>query len=478
MGLIVRAVGLLALAIAPVLGLSQFPLSSEQYDAGLFTPYEDLHALSALEYTTLRHPGFPAHSVRIKESRICDGEVRSYSGYIDIEARHLFFMFFESRNDPATDDVMFWTNGGPGGSSALGLYMELGPCRVTGPNSTERFEYAWNDRANVFFIDQPVGVGFSYADFGEQVSTTPEAAKDVAAFVAIFFEHFSQFKDRPFHMAGESYGGRYIPLFAAAVYDQNAKLVEAGMAPINLTSVMIGNGCTDELGMMEAYYDAQCGDYGFPRVTDISDCIRMKQIVSRCKKRLQESCKDIYDAISSTSTKLFSAVNPYDALRPCKEDADMRKCYPEVDFIESYLNIPAVKEAIGVDVHRNYTAINLELNARFFMAGDHVNYVAEDYLAALLERGVPALIYVGATDWICNWIGIGRMTLDLEWTGQESFRSSPLRDWFVDDEVAGTTRSNGKLTFATIDGAGHMVPLDQPERGLALINRWLASRPL
>jgi carboxypeptidase C (cathepsin A) len=36
----------------------------------------------------------------------------AYTGYIDIEARHLFFYFFESRNDPDTDDVIFWTNGG------------------------------------------------------------------------------------------------------------------------------------------------------------------------------------------------------------------------------------------------------------------------------------------------------------------------------------------------------------------------------
>ena len=51
---------------------------------------------------------------------------RAYTGYIDIEARHLFFYFFESRRDPDTDDVVFWTNGGPGGSSSMGLFMELG----------------------------------------------------------------------------------------------------------------------------------------------------------------------------------------------------------------------------------------------------------------------------------------------------------------------------------------------------------------
>ena len=39
--------------------------------------------------------------------------------------------------------------------------------------------------------------------------TTEDGAKDIAAFVAIFFEHFYQFKGRPFHMAGESYAVSY-----------------------------------------------------------------------------------------------------------------------------------------------------------------------------------------------------------------------------------------------------------------------------
>lgn len=51
---------------------------------------------------------------------------RSYTGYIDIGARHLFYYFFESRTAPDTDPVVFWTNGGPGCASSLGLFMELG----------------------------------------------------------------------------------------------------------------------------------------------------------------------------------------------------------------------------------------------------------------------------------------------------------------------------------------------------------------
>lgn len=98
------------------------------YDQGLFTPLESLSALSDSQFTTFGHPFFPAYNVRIKKTRFCDGTVKcvyyiwpipflqlhcsSYTGYIDIEARHLFFYFFESRSNPDKDDVIFWTNGG------------------------------------------------------------------------------------------------------------------------------------------------------------------------------------------------------------------------------------------------------------------------------------------------------------------------------------------------------------------------------
>ena len=69
-------------AVTTVAG-AQYPLgagsswgTSAPYDAGLFTPLQDLSALSLTEYTTLRHPQFPAHSVRVKQSRFCDSGVQ------------------------------------------------------------------------------------------------------------------------------------------------------------------------------------------------------------------------------------------------------------------------------------------------------------------------------------------------------------------------------------------------------------------
>jgi carboxypeptidase C (cathepsin A) len=36
---------------------------------------------------------------------------------VDVEARHFFFWFFESRRNPDEDDVMLWLNGGTLASS-------------------------------------------------------------------------------------------------------------------------------------------------------------------------------------------------------------------------------------------------------------------------------------------------------------------------------------------------------------------------
>ena len=67
-----------------------------------------------------------------------------------------------------------------------------GPCTIDGPNGTKYNPYSWNTNANIFFIDQPVGVGFSYAGFGETV-----VRRNVFQFICLilcsFVDVFSHF---------------------------------------------------------------------------------------------------------------------------------------------------------------------------------------------------------------------------------------------------------------------------------------------
>ncbi|CAL1712348.1 unnamed protein product [Somion occarium] len=470
--------------------LTTFSSAFENYDTGLFTAIGDLNLLSTETSTTLKHPLFPTYSVRVKKSTdFCDGTVNAYTGYIDIEARHIFFYFFESRNEPDKDDVIFWTNGGPACSSSMGLFMELGPCRVQDVNTTKFNPYAWNEKANVFFVDQPVGAGFSYADHGETVSTTEEAAEDIAAFVAIFFQHFIKFAGRGLHLAGESYGGRFIPVFASKIYDQNSHLVEAGFTAINLTSIMIGNGCVDQSTLFRAYYEIQCTNASISPINSISNCVQMRQLVPRCEKWYKESCYDMMDAIAcraafsycyDTLETFFATTrrNPYDISKYCEGEHDDTLCYPITKEITAFLNRLDIRETLGVDsLVGNFTPCNMHVVARFGANLDQL-FPTQYYIAALLERGVRALVYVGANDLVCSWVGNNRMTLEMDWTGKNIFNAQDLREWRFNGAAVGLTRRAGPLTFATIYGAGHMVPYDKPEASLELVKRWLAGDDL
>jgi carboxypeptidase C (cathepsin A) len=44
-----------------------------------------------------------------------------------------------------------------------------GPCTIKDANSTTFNPHSWNTNANLILIDQPVGVGWSYAEYGQSV---------------------------------------------------------------------------------------------------------------------------------------------------------------------------------------------------------------------------------------------------------------------------------------------------------------------
>ncbi|EPQ59668.1 peptidase S10, serine carboxypeptidase [Gloeophyllum trabeum ATCC 11539] len=442
-----------------------------------------LSALSSETYAVLSHPRFPYHQVRVKKTNFCDPTVNVYTGYLDVDygAKHLFFYFFESRHDPDQDDVMMWINGGPGCSSSMGLLMELGPCQIdmknVSSNGTVWNPYSWNEKANIFFLDQPVGVGFSYADHGETVETTEEAAKNVHAFISIFFETFSQFKGRPFHMSGESYGGRYLPVFASEVVDQNQIAVAEGRPTINLKSVLIGNGNTGISTLYEGRYEIECGKAALDvPIQQISKCVRMKMALPRCTKGIEKHCGNYFDSIDCAAAVNFcdneistnywaSGRNVYDVSKMCIGD-DL--CYLENGAIKAYLDLPATRSLLGVSSPNNFSACSSDVGRLFVAHSDKWSHPTEYYVAGLLERSVRVLIYAGTYDWQCNWVSNKLWVDRLEWSGQDAYAREEWREWEVNGRKAGETKSAGRLTFATIRGAGHMMT-----EALAMVQRWL-----
>ncbi|VDK27238.1 unnamed protein product, partial [Anisakis simplex] len=75
-----------------------------------------------------------------------DPGFKQYSGFLPTKAGdYLHYWFVESQNDPSTDPLIVWFNGGPGCSSVGGFLTELGPFRVN-PDGVTLFEniYSWN----------------------------------------------------------------------------------------------------------------------------------------------------------------------------------------------------------------------------------------------------------------------------------------------------------------------------------------------
>lgn len=77
-----------------------------------------------------------------------------------------------------------------------------------------------------------------------------------------------------------------------------------------------------------------------------------------------------------------------------------------------------------------------------------------------------------------NTEGQIRVYNNLPWKKQALFRLQPLVDWFWpaaynQKRKGGQFKKAGKLTFVTIDEAGHTSPGDQPESVSFVVGCWL-----
>ena len=91
------------------------------------------------------------------------------------------------------------------------------------------------------------------------------------------------------------------------------------------------------------------------------------------------------------------------------------------------------------------------------------------YVADLLNAGIPALIYAGDVDFICNYLGNRAWTLGLEWKSSQKFKQAEEHDW----KGQGLVRTADGLTFLQVYDAGHMVPADKPAVALDMIATFL-----
>lgn len=173
---------------------------------------------------------------------------QGYSGYLtvnDSDASQMFFWYFES--DDRSKPLLVWLQGGPGASSLYGLFAENGPYRVDSHLNVHSANYSWTQLANVLYIDNPIGAGFSFTDTVEGYSTNElEVGWNLYRFIEQFYVLFPEMRHNELYLSGESYAGKYLPAFAHRIQVENS-------SRIPLAGVAMGDAWTDPVNMIAAY---------------------------------------------------------------------------------------------------------------------------------------------------------------------------------------------------------------------------------
>ncbi|KAK7515093.1 carboxypeptidase S1 [Phyllosticta citriasiana] len=467
--------------------------------------------------------GAASINVRYKEvpTGICelDPNVKSFSGYADVaEEQHIFWWFFEARNqDPTTAPLTVWINGGPGSSSMIGLFQENGPCCIDQDGNLYSNPYSWNNATNMLYIDQPTQVGFSYSvplpgyysSQGDLIllpnNTCPGYASDCGTYsnpdptltanatdaaapnfwktLQGFMGAFPQYSRNGFHFTTESYGGHYGPVFNNYILEQNAKNI-TGALQIELESVLIGNGWFDPLIQYQAYYNFSISPgntYDYKSFNDSIAEMWYNNLYGpgKCVDRITECYSQGLNEICSLADNFCATEveNLYDTYSG-RDEYDFRELTPDpfpYSFYVDYLNTPKVQEAIGA--YQNFSEASDAVGNAFGTTGDdgrRMNSIQD--VRNLLDASVQVVMYFGDADYNCNWLG-GQVCADE--IAASGYDAAGFVDLVTSDNVThGQVRQAGLYSFVRIYESGHEVPFYQPLASLALLERALAGKDI
>lgn len=73
--------------------------------------------------------------------------------------------------------------------------MEIGPYRVQEDGTLRYNDGSWDEFANILFVDNPVGTGFSYVNTDSYVHELTDMANQMVIFLEKFFTLFPEYQD-------------------------------------------------------------------------------------------------------------------------------------------------------------------------------------------------------------------------------------------------------------------------------------------
>lgn len=204
----------------------------------------------------------------------------------------------------------------------------------------------------MIYIDQPIGVGFSYGT--DDVSSTVTAAPYVWKLLQAFYAAFPAYENRDFGIFTESYGGHYGPEFADYFEEQNSKIASGSVTGqnISLVALAINNGWYDATLQYQAYIDFSYNNTYKSLITKSEHTTYTNTFKSSCLPLLEEcsattgdnsACENAENTCYNDIEGPLSEVGDFDVydIREPSDDP-----YPPETYT-AYLAKPSVTSAIG-----------------------------------------------------------------------------------------------------------------------------------
>lgn len=380
----------------------------------------------------------------------------------------MFYWFTPAQSTSEQAPLLIWLQGGPGSPGELGLFFEIGPYYLNENLELEsRTVGNWNQEYNVLFLDQPIGTGYSYAGSDNAYATNQdEVATDLYFFLQKWYKKYEAYSKSPLFLTGESYGGHYIPAFAYRILLENDNIAGTNNRYVNLQGVAIGDGLTDpcsqvEMGPRAAY------DFG---IVDMKTFAKASHAALKaglaCREGNFTAAHDYRSEMEDTVI-VASGINKYDVT-----------VFGTYDYMhermDAYLNTAEAKAMLNVPSEVHFGTDDL-VSERLY---DDVMQSQADKIPFLLER-IRVLLYQGQFDWkdgaFSNELWINRMN----WDGKEAYLSAPRLKWLTplngEDVLSGWVQTYGPLTELVVNAAGHLAPMNQPERLFDMITTFVLN---
>ncbi|XP_043811660.1 serine carboxypeptidase-like 51 isoform X2 [Manihot esculenta] len=372
--------------------------------------------------------------------------------------------------------IILWLQGGPGASGVgLGNFEEIGPLDVNlkPRNST------WLRMADLLFVDNPVGTGFSFVEESNLfVKTDEEAATDLTTLLKEIFNRNESLQQSPLHIVAESYGGK----FAVTLGLSALKAIEAGKLKVKLGGVILGDTWISPEDFVLSWG---------PLLKDVSrldnNGLEMaNSLAQKIKQQIRDgqyvSATDSWAVLEGVISRSSNSVDFYNFLLdsgmdPVSLTAKLLQGIAMKRYIR-YLSTLSSSPGGNGDIN---SLMNGVIKQKLKIIPENISWggqsdevfsnLAGDFMRAridevdeLLAKGVNVTVYSGQLDLICATKGTEAWIEKLKWEGLPSFLKMDRSPLYCGDDTTtrGFTKSYKNFHFYWILGAGHFVPVDQP----------------